>query len=82
MAKDHRLTVPPKEPKKNRNNHKHEPKRIWRRKKDQFNTEECSLALQAEHKKSGWYVDNGCSKHMTSVRNMFLTLKKERDGLV
>jgi hypothetical protein len=82
MAKDCRLIVPPKEPKKNRNNHKQEPQRIWRRKQDQFNTEECSLSLQAQHKKSGWYVDNGCSKHMTGDKNMFLTLKKEQDGSV
>jgi hypothetical protein len=82
MAKDCRLIISPREPKNNINNHKQEPQRIWRRKQDQFNTKECSLSLQAQHKKSGWYVDNGCSKHMTGDKNMFLTLKKERDGSV
>jgi hypothetical protein len=80
MAKDYRLNVHPKEPKKNSNNNKREPQRIWRRKQVQFNTEECSLALQVKHKKSGRYVDNDCSKHMTGDKNMFLTIKKERDG--
>jgi hypothetical protein len=31
---------------------------------------------------SGWYVDSGCSKHMTGDRDRFLTLRKERDGSV
>ena len=28
------------------------------------------------------YVDSGCSKHITGDRDMFLTLRKERDGSV
>jgi hypothetical protein len=52
------------------------------RKKDRFNTEECSLALQAQHKKHGWYVYSGCSKHMIGDKDKFMTLKKERDGSV
>jgi hypothetical protein len=33
-------------------------------------------------KKHGWYVDSGCSKHMTGDRDKFLTSIKERDGPV
>jgi hypothetical protein len=33
-------------------------------------------------KKHGWYVDSGCSKHMTSDKDMFLTLRKERYGSI
>ena len=33
-------------------------------------------------KKRGWYVDSGCSKHMTGDKDMFLTLIKERDGSI
>jgi hypothetical protein len=29
-----------------------------------------------------WYVESGCSKHMTGDRDNFITLQKERDGLV
>jgi hypothetical protein len=47
-----------------------------------FNNEEFTLALQAKHKKHGWYVDNGCSKHMTCDEDKFLTLRKERYGLI
>jgi hypothetical protein len=82
MAKYCRLTIPPREPKKNINSHKKEPQRIWIRKQDQFNTEECNLSLQDQHKKHGWYVDSGCSKHMTGDKDRFLTLKKERDGSI
>ena len=44
--------------------------------------EECTVTLQAKQKKRGWYVDSGCSKHMTGDRENFLTLRKERDGSV
>jgi hypothetical protein len=82
MARDCRLIVPPREPKKNINSHKQEPQRIWIRKKDQLNTEECNLSLQYQHKKHGWYVDSGCSKHMKGDKDRFLKLKKERDRSV
>jgi hypothetical protein len=54
----------------------------WIRKQDQYNNEECTVALQAKHKKHGWYVDSGCSKHMTGDKDKFLTLRKEKNGLV
>jgi hypothetical protein len=54
----------------------------WIRKQDQYSNEEWTVALQAKHKKCGWYVDNGCSKHMTGDRDKFVTLRKERDGPV
>jgi hypothetical protein len=41
-----------------------------------------ALALQAKQKKCCWYVDNGCSKHMASDRDRFITLRKKRDGSV
>jgi hypothetical protein len=83
MAKDCRMTVPPRELQQNSNSHRQEPhKRTWIRKKDQYSNEEFTLALQAKHKKCGWYVDSGCSKYMTSDRDMFLTLQKVRDGSV
>jgi hypothetical protein len=47
-----------------------------------YSNEECTIALQAKKKKRGWYVDSGYSKHMTGDRDMFLTLRKERDGSV
>jgi hypothetical protein len=49
---------------------------------DQFNNEECTLALQDKHNKFYWCVDSGCSKHMKSDEDNFLTLIKEIDGSV
>jgi hypothetical protein len=53
---------------------------ICRRKPDQFKNEECSLDLQYQHKKSGWYVDNSCLNPMKGGKNRFWTLKKDQDG--
>jgi hypothetical protein len=83
MAKDCRMTVPPKEPQQNNNSHRQEPQKMtWIRKQDQYNNEECTVALQAKKKKHGWYVDSGCSKHMTGDKDKFLTLRKEKNGSV
>jgi hypothetical protein len=72
MAKICRMTVPPKEPQQS---HKQESQKMtWIRKQDQYSNEECTVALQAKQKKRGWYVDSGCSKHMTGDRDKFLTL--------
>ena len=55
------MIVPPRESQQNNNSHKQEPQqRIWIIKQNQFNNEECTLALQARKKKNGWYVDNVC----------------------
>jgi hypothetical protein len=79
MAKDCRMTVPPKEPQQNNNSHRQEPQKMtWIRKQDQYSNEECTVALQAKQKKHGWYVDSGCSKHMTGDKDKFLTLRKEK----
>ena len=68
MAKDYRMTFPPREPQQNNNNHIHEPqKRTWIRKNNRYSNEECTLSLQAKKKKHGWYVDSGCSKHKEQV---------------
>ena len=83
MAKYCRMTIPPRESQQNYNNHIHEPhKRTWIRKKNQYNNEESTLALQAKHNKCGWYVDSGFSKHIIGDEDKFLTLRKERDGSI
>ena len=38
--------------------------------------------MYAKVKRSQWYVDIGCSKHMTRDQNKFLSLKKEKKGNV
>jgi hypothetical protein len=83
VAKDCRMTVPPKEPQQNKNSHSQEPqKTTWIRNQYKYSNEECTVVLQAKQKKHGWYVDSGYSKHMTGDRDKFLTLRKERNGSV
>ena len=80
MAKDFRMTVPPKEPQQNNNSHRNEPqKTTWIRKQDQYSNEECTISLTAMQKKHSWYVDSGFSKHMTCYKDKFLTLRKEKN---
>jgi hypothetical protein len=83
MDKDCRMTVPPKEPQKNNNCHRKKPqKTTWIRNQDQYNNEECTVALQSKQKKHDRYVDSGCSKHMKGDKAKFLTLRKEKKGPV
>jgi hypothetical protein len=77
------MIVPLKEPQQNNNSHRQEPQKMtWIRKQDQYNNEECTVALQDKKKKHGWYVDSGCSKHMTGDKDKFITLRKEKNGSI
>jgi hypothetical protein len=71
IANNCRLTIPPRESKKNISNQISKPQEIWK-----INMNQCSLVLQAQHRKSDWYVDNDFSKHMIGDINNFITLKK------
>ena len=42
----------------------------------------CALALKAQNNKYVWYVDNGCSMHMTRDRRKFVSLKEKNNGTV
>jgi hypothetical protein len=39
-------------------------------------------SLHAKNKGNIWYVDSGCSSHMTRDKNKFLTLKEVNKGSV
>jgi hypothetical protein len=62
--------------------HEEENTRVWKKKPDQQKGEENNLALHAQSNTSQWYIDSGCSKHMTGDQNIFLTLKKTKGGNV
>ena len=70
IARDYRLEIPPEESSKPWN----EP--IWKKKK----TDNCALALKAQNNKYVWYVENGCSMHITGDRRKFVSLKEKKDG--
>ena len=41
--------------------------KVWRKK--DLQVEKCGIALFAEGEENQWYIDSGCSKHMTGDRN-------------
>ena len=41
--------------------------KVWRKK--DLQVENCGIALFAEGEENQWYIDSGCSKHMTGDRN-------------
>jgi hypothetical protein len=52
-----------------------EQKKLW---KVKTSKRDCLIALKTQDEKDLWYVDNGCSKHMTDNKNKFLDLKKQK----
>jgi hypothetical protein len=51
---------------------------VWRR-KEIPNNEYCRIALTAEECKEEyeWYIDSGCSSHMTGDQDKFISLKRK-----
>jgi hypothetical protein len=43
---------------------------------------ECKVALYSKDKRIQWYVDSGCSMHMTRDQDKFLSLKRKEKGRV
>jgi hypothetical protein len=54
------------------------PTTIWRR-KEIPNNEDCRIALTIEECKEEdeWYIDSGCSSHMTGDQDKFIILKRK-----
>ena len=53
--------------------------KTWRKKEPQ--PERCGIGLYAEGQENWWYIDSGCSKHMTGDReklHSYKALKKEK----
>jgi hypothetical protein len=48
---------------------------VW--KKKQVEKTECKVDLYAKNKGCQWYIDSGCSKHMTGDQIKFLKLMKK-----
>jgi hypothetical protein len=52
--------------------------KVWKKKVD----DKCGIVLSAQGKKNPWYIDSGCSKHMTGDKSKFLTLSDSKSGNV
>ena len=56
-----------------------EQNKLW---KEKTLEHECLIALKSQEKEDLWYVDSGCSKHMTGNKDKFLRLNKQKLHLV
>ena len=50
--------------------------KVWKKKEN----DKCGLVLSAQRQKNPWYIDNGCSKHMTGDKGNFLSLSESKSG--
>jgi hypothetical protein len=51
--------------------------KVWKKRQT-----ECKVALYARNQGCQWYIDSGCSKHMTGDQSKFLKLNKKGKGKV
>jgi hypothetical protein len=58
------------------------PTAVWRR-KEIPNNEDCRIALNVEECKEEyeWYIDSGCSSHMTDDQDKFISLKRKGENV-
>ena len=53
--------------------------KVWIKRKNNY---ECGIALQAQNYSSDkWYVDSGCSKHMTANKSAFVNIEKDNGSI-
>jgi hypothetical protein len=59
------------------------PTIVWRR-KDITNNEYCRIVLTTEEcrEEYEWYIDSGCSSHMTEDQGKFIILKRKGSNVV
>ena len=55
-----------------------ESAKVWKNKANN----KCFLVLSVQRKKGPWYIDSGCSKHMTGDKSNFLSLSENKSGNV
>jgi hypothetical protein len=48
--------------------------KVWKKKEN----DKCGLVFSAQRQKKPWYIDSGCSKHMTGDKSKFLSLRKSK----
>jgi hypothetical protein len=50
--------------------------KVWKKKE----SDKCGLVLSTQRQMNPWYIDNGCSKHMTGDKGKFLSLSERKSG--
>jgi hypothetical protein len=49
---------------------------VWKKKE----SDECGVVLSAQRQTNPWYIESGCSKHMTGDKGKFLSLSESKSG--
>ena len=52
--------------------------KVWKKKEDN----KCGLVLSFHKQKGPWYIDSGCSKHVSGDKSKFLSLSENKSGNV
>jgi hypothetical protein len=52
--------------------------KVWKKKEN----DKCGLVLSAQRQNNPWYIDSGCSKHMTGVKSKCMSLSERKSGNV
>jgi hypothetical protein len=55
-------------------NHRDENVNVWKKKEDNM----CGLVSASQRQKNPWYIDSGCSSHMTGDKSKLLSLKESK----
>jgi hypothetical protein len=48
--------------------------KVWKKKE----SDKCGLVLSSQRQMNPWYIDSGCSKHMTGDKGKFLSLSESK----
>jgi len=51
---------------------------VWRKKESSH----CNLVLSVQKQKNPWYIDSGCSKHMSGEKEKFISMSEQKSGNV
>jgi len=51
---------------------------VWKKKE----SHQCDLVLSVQKQKNPWYIDSGCSKHMSGDKEKFISLPEHKSGNV
>jgi hypothetical protein len=52
--------------------------KFWKKKE----SDKCGLVFSSQRKMNPWYIDSGCSKHMTRDKGKFISLSERKSGNV
>ena len=53
-------------------------RKVWKKKENHY----CDLVFSAKKQKDPWYIDSGCSKHMSGDKGKFIFLTEHKSGNV